>query len=69
MSQEDYIKKNPVLKNQYRSFMRRNIMLSKKGSKLRPLREQLEIDSAKSRDKELAQLSKQAHDLLKTLLS
>jgi hypothetical protein len=49
--------------------MRRNIMLSKKGSKLRPLREQLEIDSAKSRDKELAQLSKQAHDLLKTLLS
>jgi hypothetical protein len=41
----------------------------KKGGKVRPLHEQLQIDSAKARDKELIQLSKQAHALLKTLLS
>ena len=42
---------------------------AKKGTKLRPIHEQLLIDSTKARDKALAQLSKQSHDLLKILLS
>lgn len=63
-----YIQGTPELKSQYDNFRKRWSSL-KKGGKVRPVEEQIKIDTERSRDKAILQLSKQAHDLLKTLLS
>lgn len=67
-NRDEYIQGTPDLKAKYDNFRRRWSSL-KKGGKVRTVEEQIRIDTARNRDKAILQLSKQAHDLLKTLLS
>lgn len=64
----EYIQGTPDLKSGYDNLRKRWSSL-KKGGKVRPIEEQIKIDTERARDKAILQLSKQAHDLLKTLLS
>lgn len=52
-----------------RDYLATQYQYAKKGGRIRPTSEQIRIDNEKARHKAIAQLSKQAFELLKMALS